>query len=53
MKFVKLFHTLEISVKVRKKKHQYLEFGHTKGEIKKKPAKKYIRIQGGVKLRKP
>ncbi len=32
--------------KVRKRQHQYLEFGHTQGEIKKKPAKKYIRIQG-------
>jgi hypothetical protein len=40
--------------KVRKRQHQYPEFGHTKGEIKKKPAKKYISMQGeGVKLRKP
>ncbi len=39
--------------KVKEKQHQYPEFGHTKGEIKKKPAKKYISIHGGVKLRKP
>ncbi len=33
--------------KVRKRQHQYLEFGHhTQGEIQKKPAKKYISIQG-------
>jgi hypothetical protein len=32
--------------KVRKRQHQYPEFGHTQGEIKKKPAKKYIRIDG-------
>jgi hypothetical protein len=41
--------------KVRKRQHQYPEFGHTRGEIQKKPAKKYISIKGsgGVKLRKP
>jgi len=41
--------------KVRKTQHQNPEFGHTQGEIqkKKKPAKKYISIQGGMKLRKP
>jgi hypothetical protein len=39
--------------KVRKRQHQYPEFGHTQGEIQKKPAKKYINTQGGVKLRKP
>ncbi len=39
--------------KVRKRQHQYPEFGHTGGEIKNKPAKKYISIQPGVKLRKP
>jgi hypothetical protein len=41
--------------KVRKRQHQYPEFGHTKGEInqKKKPAKIYINIQHGVELRKP
>jgi hypothetical protein len=32
--------------KVRKRQHQYPKFGHTQGEIKKKPAKKYISIQG-------
>jgi GTP cyclohydrolase II len=32
--------------KVRKRQHQYPEFGHTEGEILKKPAKKYISIQG-------
>jgi hypothetical protein len=37
---------------VRKRQHQYPEFGHTEGEIQKKPAKKYISIQdrGGVKV---
>jgi len=40
--------------KVRKTQHQNPEFGHTQGEIKKKkPAKKYISIQWGMKLRKP
>jgi hypothetical protein len=39
--------------KVRKTHHQNPEFGHTEGEIKKKPAKKYISIQWGMKLRKP
>jgi hypothetical protein len=39
--------------KVRKTQHQNPEFGHTQGEIKKKPAKKYISIQQGMKLRKP
>ncbi len=33
--------------KVMKTQHEYPEFGHTQGEIKKKPAKKYISIQGG------
>jgi hypothetical protein len=33
--------------KVRKRQGQYPEFGQTQGEIKKKPAKKYISIQGG------
>jgi hypothetical protein len=32
--------------KVQKRQHQYPEFGHTQGEIKKLPAKKYIGIQG-------
>jgi hypothetical protein len=39
--------------KVRKRQHQYPEFGHTQGEIFKKPAKKYISSQQVVKLRKP
>jgi hypothetical protein len=39
--------------KVRETQHQNPEFGHTQGEIKKKPAKKYISIQRGMKLRKP
>jgi hypothetical protein len=39
--------------KVRKTQHQNPEFRNTQGEIKKKPAKKYISIQGGMKLRKP
>jgi hypothetical protein len=47
------FTTLEVSIKVRKTQHQNPEFGHTQGEIKKKPPKKYISIQGGMKLRKP
>jgi RNase P/RNase MRP subunit p29 len=33
---------------VRKRQHQYPEFGHTQGEIQKKTAKKYISIQGWV-----
>jgi hypothetical protein len=33
--------------------HQNPEFGHTWDEIKKKPAKMYISIQGGLKLRNP
>jgi len=32
--------------KARKRQHQHPEFGHIQGEIKKKPAKKYICIQG-------
>ncbi len=39
--------------KVRKTQHQNPEFGHTQDEIKKKPEKKYISIQGGMKLRNP
>jgi hypothetical protein len=30
-----------------KRQGQYPEFGQTQGEMKKKPAKKYISIQGG------
>jgi hypothetical protein len=39
--------------KFRKRQHQYPKFGHTQGEIQKKPANKYISNQGVVKLRKP
>jgi hypothetical protein len=40
--------------KVRKTQHQNPEFGHTQGEIQKKPAaEKYISIQGGMKFTKP
>jgi hypothetical protein len=39
--------------KVRKTQHQNPEFGHTRVRFKKKPAKKYISIQQGMKLRKP
>jgi hypothetical protein len=39
--------------KVRKRQHQYTEFGHTQGENFKKPAKQYSSIQLGLKLRKP
>jgi hypothetical protein len=38
---------------VRETQHQNPEFGHTQGEIKKKPAKKYISFQWGMTLRKP
>ncbi len=38
--------------KVRKRQHQYPEFGHTMGDIQKKPAKKYITIQGGGETQK-
>jgi hypothetical protein len=39
--------------KIIKSQHLNPEFGHTQGEIKKKPAKKYISNQQGMKLRKP
>jgi len=39
--------------KVRQTQQPNPEFGHTQGEIFKKPAKKYISIQRVVKLRKP
>jgi hypothetical protein len=41
------------AVEALRKKGQNPEFGHTQGEIQKKPAKKYISIRGGMKLRKP
>jgi hypothetical protein len=36
--------------KVRKRRHHYLEFGHTQGEIQKKPAKQYISILPTIKM---
>jgi hypothetical protein len=39
--------------KVRKTQHQNPEFGQTQGEIKKKPAKKYINIQWAMKVKRP
>jgi hypothetical protein len=47
------FITIRVIHKVRKTQHQNPEFGHTQGEIKEKPAKKYTSIQRGMKLRKP
>jgi hypothetical protein len=45
--------TTEISVKSRKRHHQYPEFGHTQGEIEKKLEKSILTFKGGgVKLRK-
>jgi hypothetical protein len=44
---------IKVIHKVRKTQQQNPEFGHTQGEIKKKPAKKNISIQLGMKLRKP
>jgi len=38
--------------RVRKTQAKNPEFGHTQGEIFKKPAKKYLNIQRGMKLRK-
>jgi len=37
---------------IRKTQHQNPEFGHTQGEIKKKPSKKYTSIQGGDETQK-
>ncbi len=42
-----------INFKVRKKQHQYPEFGHTQGEIFKKSAKLCVRIDGGNETQKP
>jgi len=39
--------------KVRKRQHQYPEFGHTQGEIQKKPAKSTLAFKRVGKLRKP
>jgi hypothetical protein len=48
--------SIKVNPKVRKTQNQNPEFGHTQGEIFKKPDKKYISIQGWgrgrVKLRK-
>ncbi len=45
MKHIRVFH------KVRITRHQNPEFGSKPGEIPKKTCKKYISLQGGVKLR--
>jgi hypothetical protein len=37
---------IRVICKVRKTQHQNPEFGHTKGEIQKKPAKRYISSRG-------
>jgi hypothetical protein len=50
---LKLFADFRVIHKVRKTRHQNPEFGHTQGEIKKNLQKRYISIQGGMKLRKP
>jgi hypothetical protein len=48
------YEDIRVIRKVRKTQHQNPEFGHTQGEFFiKKPAKKYISIQRGMKLRKP
>jgi hypothetical protein len=36
---------IRVFCKVRNTQHQNSEFGHTEGEMKRKPAKKYISIQ--------
>jgi len=41
-----------VSSKGRETQHQNPEFGHTRVEFFKKPAKKYINIRRGVKLTK-
>jgi hypothetical protein len=46
-------HFISLIRVIRKTQHQNPEFGHTQGEIKKRPAKKYTSIQRGMKLRKP
>ncbi len=53
--FVSCVHEGYIRVirKVRKTQHQNPEFGFIRCEIQKNPAKQYISIQRGVKLRKP
>ncbi len=39
--------------KVRKRQHQYPEFGHTQGEIFKNLQKSTLELKVGMKLRKP
>jgi hypothetical protein len=45
--------SIRVIHQVIKTHHQNPEIGHTQGEIFKKPAKKYISIERGMKLRKP
>jgi len=40
----------QFTTKIDGFQHQNSEFGHTQGEIKKKPPKKNISIQRGMKL---
>jgi len=42
-----LFPHSRVTRKVRQTQHQNPEFGHTQVRLKKKPAKKYISIEGG------
>jgi hypothetical protein len=46
-------YVISVIRKERKTQHHNPEFGHTEGEIFLKTAKKYMSIQGGIKLRKP
>jgi hypothetical protein len=47
------FMNIRVISKVRQTQHQNPEFRHAQGDIKKKPATKYISVQWGMKLRKP
>jgi hypothetical protein len=56
--FVNLLQFLKLSpnrdiCKVGKRQHQYPEFGHTQGEIKKYLPKSTLAFKGAMKLRKP
>jgi len=42
-----------INFKVRKRQHQYPEFGHTQGENFKNLQKCTLELKAGMKLRKP
>jgi hypothetical protein len=54
MQICKSFGTIELPVKYEKNSTRTNpEFGQTQGEIFEKASKKYISIQGGMKLRKP